>query len=144
MKKARKVLSLLLAAILVATLCSCGGGSSSTGSEKPAETAEAPAAENSQEADAAQEAEAAQAAEDTKTEETAQAEDETDFLLGSWFAKTATYNGEEKDPDEVMVMRYTDDGELQNIEDDEEYNEILEVFNAYQDDPDIQKLKEEK
>lgn len=74
MKKARKVLSLLLAAILVATLCSCGGGSSSTGSEKPAETAEAPAAENSQEADAAQEAEAAQAAEDTKTEETAQAE----------------------------------------------------------------------
>ena len=51
---------------------------------------------------------------------------------------------EENDPDEVMVMRYTDDGELQNIEDDEEYNEILEVFNAYQDDPDIQKLKEDK
>ena len=30
---------------------------------------------------------------------------------------------EEKDPDEVMVMRYTDDGELEAIEDDEEYDE---------------------
>lgn len=49
---------------------------------------------------------------------------------------------EEKDPDEVMVMRYTDDGELEAIEDDEEYDEILEVFNAYQDDPEIQKIKE--
>ena len=35
-------------------------------------------------------------------EETAQTADDTDFLLGSWFAKTATYNGEEKDPDEVF------------------------------------------
>lgn len=51
---------------------------------------------------------------------------------------------EESDPDEVMVMRYTDNGELQVIEDDEEYNEILEVFNAYQEDPEIQKLKEDK
>ena len=49
---------------------------------------------------------------------------------------------EEKDPDEVMVMRYTDDSELEAIEDDEEYDEILEVFNAYQDDPEIQKIKE--
>ena len=48
---------------------------------------------------------------------------------------------EEKDPDEVMVMRYTDDSELEAIEDDEEYDEILEVFNAYQDDPKIQDAK---
>ena len=53
---------------------------------------------------------------------------------------------DEKDPDEVMVKRYTlngAEGELEEIEDEEEYNEVLEVFNAYQDDPEIQKLKEE-
>ncbi len=50
---------------------------------------------------------------------------------------------EEDNPDEVFAMRYTEDGELEDIDDEEEYNEILEVFNAYQDDPDIQKLKNE-
>ena len=50
---------------------------------------------------------------------------------------------EETNPDEVFAMRYTDDGELEDIEDEEEYNEILEVFNAYQEDPEIQKLKNE-
>ena len=50
---------------------------------------------------------------------------------------------EESNPDEVFAMRYTDEGELEEIEDEEEYNEILEVFNAYQDDPEIQKLKNE-
>lgn len=76
MKKARKLLSLLLAAFLVTALCSCGGGTSSTGSEKPAETAETPSAENSQEADAAQEAEAVQEADAVQEaeEETNQAE----------------------------------------------------------------------
>ena len=44
---------------------------------------------------------------------------------------------------EVVVMRYTNDGELCPIEDDEEYEEVEEVFNAWQDDPEIQKLKEE-
>ena len=32
-------------------------------------------------------------------EETTDEAGETDFLMGSWFAKTATFNGEEKDPD---------------------------------------------
>lgn len=43
--------------------------------------------------------------------------------------------------DNVMVMSYTDNGELFPIEDDEEYDEIEEVFNAYQEDPEIQKIK---
>lgn len=43
----------------------------------------------------------------------------------------------------VHVMQYTDEGELIEIEDDEEYDEVEEVFNAWQDDPEIQKLKEE-
>ena len=50
---------------------------------------------------------------------------------------------ESDNPDEVFAMRYTEDGALEEIEDEEEYDEILEVFNAYQEDPDIQKLKEE-
>lgn len=50
---------------------------------------------------------------------------------------------EESNPDEVFAMRYTDEGELEDIDDEEEYNEILEVFNAYQDDPEIAKLKNE-
>ena len=44
----------------------------------------------------------------------------------------------------VIVMRYVgelDSGELEPIEDDEEYDEVEEVFNAWQDDPKIQDLK---
>ena len=64
-----------------------------------------------------------------------------------------TYDNEERkasyvffydseDPNEdVIVMRYTKDGELEPIEDDEEYDEVEEVFNAWQDDPKIQELK---
>lgn len=37
-------------------------------------------------------------------------------------------------PDEVMAMKYTDEGELIEIDDDEEFEEVLEVFNAFQDD----------
>ena len=67
-----------------------------------------------------------------------------------------TYDNEERkasyvffydseDPNEdVIVMRYTQDGELEPIEDDEEYDEVEEVFNAWQDDPKIQELKEGK
>ena len=41
----------------------------------------------------------------------------------------------------VMVMRYTADGELEEIDDDEEYDEVDEVFNAWQEDPKIQEIK---
>ena len=50
------------------------------------------------------------------------------------------YDTEDKD-EEVIVMRYTKDGALEPIEDDEEYDEVEEVFNAWQDDPKIQELK---
>ena len=64
-----------------------------------------------------------------------------------------TYDNEERgasyvffydteDPnEEVIVMRYFESGELEPIEDDEEYDEVEEVFNAWQDDPKIQELK---
>ena len=41
----------------------------------------------------------------------------------------------------VIAMRYTTDGELEEIDDDEEYDEVEEVFNAWQDDPKIQEIK---
>ena len=65
-----------------------------------------------------------------------------------------TYDNEERgasyvffydteDPnEEVIVMRYLESGELEPIEDDEEYDEVEEVFNAWQDDPKIQELKQ--
>ena len=64
-----------------------------------------------------------------------------------------TYDNEERgasyvffydteDPnEEVIVMRYLESGELEPIEDDEEYDEVEEVFNACQYDPKIQELK---
>ena len=64
-----------------------------------------------------------------------------------------TYDNEERgasyvffydteDPnEEVIVMRYLESGELEPIEDDEEYDEVEEGFNAWQDDPKIQELK---
>ena len=67
-----------------------------------------------------------------------------------------TYDNEERgasyvffydteDPnEEVIVMRYLESGELEPIEDDEEYDEVEEVFNAWQDDPKIQELKNSK
>ena len=51
------------------------------------------------------------------------------------------YDTEDKD-EEVVVMRYLESGELEPIEDDEEYEEVEEVFNAWQDDPKIQELKQ--
>ncbi len=44
-------------------------------------------------------------------------------------------------PEEIIAMRYTPDGELEEITDDEEYEEVEEVFNAYQEDPKIQEIK---
>ena len=52
------------------------------------------------------------------------------------------YDTEDKD-EEVVVMRYLESGELEPIEDDEEYDEVEEVFNAWQDDPKIQELKQD-
>ena len=49
---------------------------------------------------------------------------------------------DEKNPDEVFAMRYNDKGELEEIEDPDEYAEVEEVFNAYNDDPKIQEIKE--
>lgn len=51
---------------------------------------------------------------------------------------------DEETPDEVFAMRYKDNGELEEIEDPDEYAEVEEVFNAFQEDPKIQELKEEK
>ena len=48
---------------------------------------------------------------------------------------------DEGDEDNVIVMSYNDDGELFDIEDDEEYAEIEEVFNAYNEDPKINEIK---
>ena len=48
---------------------------------------------------------------------------------------------EKDNPDEVIAMKYTDEGELIEIEDEEEYAEVEEVFQAYEDDPKIQELK---
>ena len=41
---------------------------------------------------------------------------------------------EESNPDEIHAMRYTDEGELEAIEDDEEYSEVEEVLNCYLED----------
>ena len=53
------------------------------------------------------------------------------------------YDTEDKE-ENVIVMRYIgelDSGELEPIDDDEEYDEVEEVFNAWQEDPKIQELK---
>ena len=53
------------------------------------------------------------------------------------------YDTEDKE-ENVMVMRYVgelDSGELIPIEDDEEYDELEEVLNAWEEDPKIQELK---
>ena len=47
-----------------------------------------------------------------------------------------------KTPDDIIPMRYTDNFELEEIEDEEEFKEVEEVFNSYNEDPKIQELKE--
>ena len=56
---------------------------------------------------------------------------------------------DENNPDDVFPMRYVynekeDGGDLEEITDPDEFAEVEEVFNAYQDDPKIQELKETK
>ena len=38
---------------------------------------------------------------------------------------------EKDNPEEVIAMEYTDEGELLEIESDEEYEEVEEVFNTF-------------
>ena len=51
---------------------------------------------------------------------------------------------DEKEPDEIYPMRYNDKNELAEIEDPDEFAEVEEVFNAFEEDPKIQELKEDK
>lgn len=37
-------------------------------------------------------------------------------------------------PEEVIAMEYNDEGELKEIESDEEYEEVEEVFNAFSEE----------
>lgn len=50
-----------------------------------------------------------------------------------------------EDPENVIPMRYVkvndEEFSLEDIDDDEEYEEVEEVFNAYMDDPKIQEAK---
>ena len=46
-----------------------------------------------------------------------------------------------KDPENVIPMIYDEDHNLFEIEDEEEYDEVEEVFNSYLEDPKIQELK---
>lgn len=41
---------------------------------------------------------------------------------------------EKDNPEEIIAMEYNDDGELFEIESDEEYEEVEEVFNAFMED----------
>ncbi len=45
------------------------------------------------------------------------------------------------DDETIIVMRYTDKDTLEEIEDEEEYAEVEEVYNAYVEDPKIQEAK---
>ena len=46
-------------------------------------------------------------------------------------------------PDDILVMKYTEDGnEMEVVEDEEELNEAEEVLEAYQNDPAINELKD--
>lgn len=47
-------------------------------------------------------------------------------------------------PEEIIALRYKDDGTLEPIEDDDEYAEVEEVFNAFMEDPKIQEAKKDK
>ena len=45
---------------------------------------------------------------------------------------------EKDNPDEVMVFEYTDKGELFEVTDEEEYEEVEEVFNTYIEENEFQ------
>ena len=49
-----------------------------------------------------------------------------------------------KTPDDILCMRYDDDGNLYEVEDEDEFQEMEEVLEAYLEDPQIQELKKEE
>ena len=55
------------------------------------------------------------------------------------FSKGLFYS--EENPEDIIAMKYNDDGELFEIESDEEYDEVEEVLNTYLEDPEISKNK---
>lgn len=55
--------------------------------------------------------------------------------------KSYVFFYEPSNPEEIIAMRYLEDGTLEEIEDDDEYNEVEEVFNAFNEDPEIQEAK---
>lgn len=56
--------------------------------------------------------------------------------------KSYVFLYENDDEDNVMAFIYNDETKsLEEIEDDDEYNEVEEVFNAFMDDPKIQEAK---
>ncbi|NCA96163.1 MAG: DUF1292 domain-containing protein [Methanomicrobia archaeon] len=40
--------------------------------------------------------------------------------------------------EDILVARYDDEGHLEDVDDDEEFDEVEEVLNAYLEDPKIQ------
>ena len=46
-------------------------------------------------------------------------------------------------PEDIIAMEYNDEGELFEIESDEEYEEVEEVFNAFMEENEPQDDKEE-
>ena len=49
---------------------------------------------------------------------------------------------EESNPDDVLVYRYDDEGNIFEIEDEEEFNEAQEVLGAFNEDPEFEKIKD--
>ena len=50
---------------------------------------------------------------------------------------------EKSNPEEIMVAEYTDEGDLFEIEDEEEYAEVEEVFNAFLEETESEEEEDE-
>ena len=44
-------------------------------------------------------------------------------------------------PEDIIVMKYKDDGSIEEVTDDEELDEASDVLEAYNDDPLFQEIK---
>ncbi len=76
-------------------------------------------------------------------------EDGNEFLMNILF----TYENEERgaeyvflydnaSPEDIIVMKYNEDHELFEVTDEEELSEAEEVLEAYNEDPNIQEIKD--